>query len=325
MEFIFGMQNEIKQEYLSTKPSKTAESDAFVLRAADEYEILINKQIYNMSYADLKEMVAMQFKNSSIKSIVKNISVLKNYIDFCLDKKLVLHGENRLAPFTVTEAKDFVHRQALISKFITKKRLKEYQDMLYNEQDKLLLELLYIGVRGRTTKDGTYEEVINLSIEDVNKEENTLILRQNDGELRLLTDVDISTISLIQETYDREIYVENNGEQTENKRISKPRQTVINHVDKYVFRIPGKNKFNKLTTNLMNSRMNRIQHYLDNHYITYTSLYQSGMIQLAINIYQECGDVTSQDFQNICARYGYEKYWYNIRDLFNQYKELLLN
>jgi len=46
---IFSVENEIKQEYLSKKPTATAESDSFVLRSIDEYEQLIGKSVFNFS------------------------------------------------------------------------------------------------------------------------------------------------------------------------------------------------------------------------------------------------------------------------------------
>ena len=40
MEFVFNVDNDIKQEYLNERPIETAEAEAFVLRVVDEYEIL---------------------------------------------------------------------------------------------------------------------------------------------------------------------------------------------------------------------------------------------------------------------------------------------
>lgn len=327
MEFVFNVDNKIKQEFLNTKPTATAHSEAFILRAADEYEDLINKSIYNMTYSELREMIAVQFRNTSVKAIVKNISILKKYIDFCINKNLVIHGENRLATFTVNEAKEFVHRQAVLNKYITKEKLREYQNILYNEQDKLLIELLYIGVRGRTTEDGTLEEVINLTIDDVDEKNNMITLTQNNGKHRRI-EVEPFTINLIKETYEQEVYIENNGEETFNPRLSKPREIKINKVGTYIFRVPGKNKFEKFTPNLLNSRMKRIQKYVDNPYLTYTTLYNSGMIEMAMDIYLKKGEVTKEDFITICDRYNYgsgdpERYWFNVKSLFEQYKEIL--
>ena len=318
----FKVDNEIKNEYLNTKPTPTAEADAFILKSADEYEKLIGKPIYNMSYAELREMIAMQFRNSSEGVIRKNVSILKKYIDYCIDKNIVTHGENRLAIFTAKDAREYVNRQALLGKYTNREMLREYQNICYNEQDKLLLELAFIGVGGRAQ-----EEIINLTIDDVDEKNKMLTLSTDDGKHRRLS-VDLSTIGLIQSTYNQESYMENNGEITENTRIPNPRESQINKVERYVFRVPGKNKFEKFSVNLLGSRMNRFKQWFDNPYLTYTSLRDSGMVQMAIDVYEEKGEVTKEDYMNICDRFNYgtdspEGYWNVVRSLFEQYKKLL--
>jgi len=338
MEFEFKVDNEIKQEYLNAKPTGTADSDAFVLRDFDNYEENVNKQVYNLSIPELNEMFAT-LKNSSKRGAGKNKSILVSYIDFCVSKKIVSHMENRAK---YINANDFVHRQALLNKYIPIEKLREYSNLMFNEQDQLLLWLTYIGVRGRTTEDGTMEEILNLQIKDVIADKNRLILRQNDGKNRILDGVDDFIIDLIKETYDQEFYTENNGEMTANKRLNgMPRQMFINktgdrgaYYHRHIFRIPGKDKFEKFTPSLLNSRMRKIQNVTDNKYLTYTSLYNSGMIQMAMDIYKEEGEVTDRDFDDICIRYNYgikesvgnkeSNYWYVLKDLFNQYKDLLL-
>ena len=148
-----------------------------------------------------------------------------------------------------------------------------------------------------------------------------LTLTTNDGEHRLLA-VDLSTIGLIIDTYNQEFYVENNGEITENIRIPEPRRTRINKVENYVFRVPGKNKFEKFTATLLGSRMNRFKLWLDNPYLTYTSLRDSGMVQMAMDIYDRKGKVTKEDYLDICDQYNYGD-CNTVRILFEQYKDLL--
>ena len=47
---------------------------------------------------------------------------------------------------------------------IEEDKLNEYINILKNEQDKALLICPYYGMRGRTVKGGTLEEIINLQI-----------------------------------------------------------------------------------------------------------------------------------------------------------------
>lgn len=324
MEFVFNVDNDIKQEYLNERPIETAEAEVFVLRVVDEYEILKNKPIYVLTYGELYEMFLMQFKNSSKESVKKNKSILVNYIDFCIGKNIVIHQENRLRFLDVSE---LVSPHVLLNRYITKKKVREYQNVLYNEQDKLLLGLLHTGIKGRPTEDGTLEEIINLTIDDVEEETNMLTLTQNNGECRRLK-VDSSLIELIKDTYNQKIYIENNGEETNNLRLSKPREFQINQVENYVFRIPGKNKFEKFNVPLLNSRMQKIQTWVGDPYLTYTNLFKSGMIEMAMDRYKEKGKIDKKDFIDICERYNYgsgdpEKYWHVVKGWFEQYKELL--
>jgi len=81
---------------------------------------------------------------------------------------------------------------------------------------------------------------------------------------------------------------------------------------------------------LLNSRMRKMQIFLENKYLKYTSLYESGMLNMAKNIYKEKGEIAKEDYVIICSRYNYgsgdpERYWANLRDLFNQYRELFKN
>ena len=343
MEYIeYMVDNEIKQEYLQNKPTGTAESDMYVLRDFDNYEQKAGKQVYNLNISELNEMFAT-LRNSSKGTIRKNKSILINYISFCISKKIVPHMENRAKYIKIG---DFIHRQALLNKFISKDKLKEYQGELANYQDKLLLELLYNGIRGRTVEEGTLEEIINLTIDDVDKENKRLILKQNDNEDRILDNVEESLFTLIRNTYNQEFYVENNGEPTKNKRTKGiPKQILINkagehgaYYHRHIFRIPGKDKFEKFHPSLFNSRIGRIKVWVKNRYLTVTALYESGMIQMAMDIFKENGEITDTDFKRICNRFNYgikeinespqeptdSPYWYKVKEKFNEYKDLLL-
>ena len=150
-----------------------------------------------------------------------------------------------------------------------------------------------------------------------------------EGKKRLLA-VDLSTIGLIKQAYEQETYVENNGGKTNNIRISEPRKMQINKVGNYVFRVPGQSKYEKFTVNLLGSRMNRYKQWFDNPYLTYTSLRDSGIIQTTMDVYEKKGEVTKEDYMDICDRFNYgtessEGYWNVAKTMFEQYKEMLNN
>jgi hypothetical protein len=111
-------------------------------------------------------------------------------------------------------------------------------------------------------------------------------------------------------------------------RRSEPRELQINRVENYVLKVPGQKKYEKFTVNLLNSRMKRLQKWLDNKYLTFISLRDSGMLQMAMDIYKEKGEVTKDDYIDISVRFNYgtgqpDRYWYVIKALFEQYQEIL--
>ncbi len=318
----FEVDNEIKLEYLNTKPIQTAKVDFYVLRTMDEYEDMVGKPVYNMSYQELRQMIAMQFRNTSRGVVCKNVSIIKNYIDYCIKKNIVMHGENRLSTFMSKDAPEFMDRKTLLGRFIDRDTLREYQKICYNEQDKLFLELLYVGVEGIKLR-----EITSLTIDALDEENKMLTVDMGEGKFRRIS-VEVFTMELIKDTYNQERYVENNGEITDNIRLSAPRESVINKVGKYVFRVPGKKKFEAITNTLLGSRMRRIKKWVGNPYLTTKALRDSGMIQLAMDAYKEKGEVTKEDYQDICDRFNYgtespDGYWALLRDTFEQYKELL--
>jgi hypothetical protein len=321
---LFKFDSDTKQEFLNSKPSGTAKSNYFVLKLADDYEVMMQKPIYDLSIAELKEMLATQYRNSTIGVIAKNVSILRNYINFCIDKNLVIHNENRLMSFTRKELKQFVSQQALEYKYITREELAKYQNMLANEQDVAILEALYNGIRGRASKDGTLEELLNLQIDRFSEdfERNVLKLEKNNGQVRYIQISD-KTKNILLEAMDQQEYVANNGEESLTVRGG-IRKSVINSLGNLVFRVPGKKKREKLTSLLIQSRMQRIQEWCSNRFITVNSLYMSGIISMAKDIHSKNGKITVKDYLAICERFDYgsdnpEKYYTALKTIVEQY------
>ena len=324
MDFEFKVDAEIKQEFLESKPTTTAKSNGFVLKLADEYEDITGKPIYNMTYAELKELIAVQFKNSSLATITKNVSILRKYIDFCIEKHLVSHMENRLAMFTRKEAREFVSKQAIEYRYISREDLRKYENMLINEQDVAILKAVYNGIRGRTEEGATLEELINLQIDEKssNFKDNVLELVKNNGDKRYIQ-VSENTMQILLDAKHQEFYISNNGEESELLRGG-IRRTPINRIGNYVFRVPGTKKHKLFNPILVNSRMRKIQEWTGNKYITIHSLYMSGMISMAKDIFAQKGELTVEDYVNICERYDYgdgdpRRYWLTLKDIVQQY------
>ena len=161
---------------------------------------------------------------------------------------------------------------------------------------------------------------------DIEKENKLLKLTTDEGEHRLIS-IDDSTIRLIKNAYGQLFYTENNGMETYSSRNPEPKKTKINSVGRYVFRVPGQKKFSKSTHSFFISRMSRFKKWLNNPYLTYNALRDSGIVQSAIDK-EKNGEITKEDYMDIYDRFNYrvgsnETYWYTIRSLVEQYREIL--
>jgi hypothetical protein len=320
-ELKFNIDDDLKKEYLRQKPIQTAKSEYPTLVAVDEYETLLDKSVYNFSLAERDEIMMMKFENTTIGTVVSTVSKIKGYIDFCVRNypDRVIHNQNIFDTLNKAEAKRFVSKQATEFRYISKAELEKYKEILYNNQDKLLIDLIYNGVRGRTAKGGTLEEIINLTIkphsDDVLKCK--LLLERNDGVMRVHY-VPQKTMDLIVDTYYDDGYVANNGETSPDIR-GETRTFKINRCENYVFCATGANKCGKFTEYIINARMRKIQEYCDNNYITANNLYKSGMISMALDIYKEKGEITKDDYVDICTHFRYgennsEVYWTKVKE-----------
>lgn len=297
----YNIDNDLKKEYLKEKPFNTAKADLPTFVALDEYENILGKPVYNFSLEERDELMLMKFKNTTIGAINSTASRINNYINFCIRKGKVPHNQNIFATFIKSEAQKFVSKQASNFRFITKDNLEEYMNKLVNLQDKLLLLLPYIGVRGRTVKGGTLEELINLELIPNSRDtkNNILVLKRNDG---LQRDVYVTTeiMNLCLETYYTDEYYPNNETKEKCLKIYK-----INRYKNYVFCAIGSNKYDKLNPITINARLQKIQNYCGNQFITINNLYMSGMINVAIDIYKTKGEITNLDYIDICKQYKY--------------------
>lgn len=314
----FKVDSEVKNEYLDTLPSRTAYSNSFVLKSVDEFEFIKGKQVYNFSIPEIKEMFMTQFKNSSIGSLTKNKSIVKEYVDFCISKGLVPHMENRLTILTKQNLKELVNKAIVKYRYHTKEDLQQYLDMLHNPQDRAFLLCPYIGIKGRPGKG--VEEIINLQIDETSKEfyNNMLKLERGNGSFRYITVADWEMDILLEAKHSR-IYESNNGVPNPNQPGG-TRKIIINPIGNYVFRVPHKIKTELFTPSLLNSRMSKIKKFIGNPFITIHSLYMSGMISMAKDIYAKKGILTTDDYQDICERFGYsQQYIWTLKETVEQY------
>jgi len=326
-EVVFEVDSEVKKEFLEKQLKSTRSFYAYVLKRADEFEEQIGKKIYDFNIEDRDEMLTVQFKNKNKWTFQSALSPLKTYVDFCISKSLVRHNENRFTTILPADYDDYVNDQAKESSYIPISESREFQKRLANDQDKLIIELSSLGVRGRTEKGNTLEEFVNLKEKDINWRTKELHLTKNNGEQRYI-EVDDYTLDLLKRVLNQTFYVSNNGFKSKKNDLGVYERTErgrgINPTE-YVFRVPGKTKFGKVNYQFFTSRIQRMQTWLEAPYLTSSNLYFSAILDHAKKKIDEKiakgekGELTREDYIRINERFEFgengEKYVFKTRDL----------
>ncbi len=312
----FNWESDVKEEYLhdyeKTKSASTIRTIKGKLLKIDEYETLMNKSVYNLNLEEIDDLMSSQFSIKSRNAASGNMSYIIRYIDFCIKKNLVKHRENRFKIVSKEDKYKYVSLHAQKNKYLSKEEILEAQDKLKNPCDKLILELIPLGVRGRTQQGNTNEELRNLRNDDVDFENRKLTLRNNDGEERYIYDLSDHTLNLLKETINQKTYktkksrkIKKDSDDTNSNSDSK--LMTINRTD-YIFRTAGKNKHGKVKVQYFGSRLNQIiKEHVGNSYINVTNLYFSGMIEYAKQLLEaKNGEpLDNLDYSKICDKFNY--------------------
>jgi len=314
-ERVFKHDRDVKEEFLKSLKPSTANTVRSILFKVDEYEELIGKSIYDFNLDDRDDFIISMFPNKSKGVINTTRSYLVGYINYCIDNNLVRHMENRFSLISKDDIDNYVNDMAMQMKYLSKEEIKEAQSKLVNNCDKLILQLVPLSARGRTEKDNTNEELINLRVQDAveSYEKGNLKLWNNDGDFRYIK-IDDETIELLKKTINDDKYIINNGSEYSRKRHDKKlgrgmgeKSFPLNDTG-YVFRTAGKNKRGKVKSNYFNSKINIIKDWVENPFINITNLHASGMIDYVIQLENEKGEeLDNNDYIDVCEKYLFGK------------------
>lgn len=310
---IEGISYNIKEKYLETLSESARNNCSYILAKAYRYEKMLDKDIYEFSWSELDSLIRM-YSNQSLQTVYNNISYLRDYINYCIQEKLVQSNTNPLDSIGGEEdMKKYIDVRAAENKYITREQLDDIHEKLVNIRDCIILELLFNGF--------TSEEVINLKLSDCNYETKTLTLTKCDGSTREINNISDYTIEMIKSTIEDDEYVFNNGIFEDNKFRPRGESQALVETG-FVVKNTVSTKFNKTSiTNIVS----RIKEWVDEPYMTPTTIRVSGMIDYAKQIQTEKGykDLQKEDYEDINKRYGIVDIngfaWFNTKTKIKNY------
>ncbi|GED68516.1 hypothetical protein BRE01_22180 [Brevibacillus reuszeri] len=202
--------------------------------------------------------------------------------------------------------------------FITKQEIDAIIDQCNNDQDSVILSLLFEGAGGREVS-----ELRNLKREQVNDEKRTLILINDKEETREIQ-ISEQCLKLINGAIKQKEYLKGNGEMRRDhlKETSELIETG------YVIR-PAKTRnvhMEQVSPHLIYGRLHALEEYFGLDNLRVKTIQRSGMIWMGKQLLERDGELGKEQYYEICERFGVSKVmngnkleylWWGLKDFVN--------
>lgn len=299
---------ELKERFLESYSESTRHFYRYILSKPRTTEEKLKKDVCNFDSAQLDSLMG-KYSNRSISAVASVISVLRLYIDFCIEQGYVESRINWLCNIEVKDMDKYIDKLASEKQYISKEELLDIIANCINAQDALCFALPFSGIKP--------EEMVNLKVSDVDFETNELILRKNNGDTRVVK-VEDYVMKLIKDGINQTEYYTSNGLSKSTSFSDSNRILLTDYVMRASFR--KSNMQDKLKIINITARISRMKKFTGNNFINPTNLWVSGIIDLAKKIKAEKGELTKSDYIEINKRFGYDEiYWNKIKQKIANY------
>ena len=238
-----------------------------------------DKDLYDFSTSEIVDLINNTF--ITVKTGVKNqnFNIIKTYIDWAIERGLLVTGINPCDSITDNDFK--------ISKKMAKnyyQTLDEFYDWLKelkcSNVDKALITLVRYGVE--------IKETVKLQFKDINKEEKTIIIRNNNDVKFLPIDdrfIEVMEKSKYCSEYDKTSYVQDNDYIVKQTRKGRSERPEINSI---------RNRFNIISVSNGIARINP------------TMLKDNRAYDLLLEIAKKNGELITKDFKKVVQILNYK-------------------
>lgn len=283
-----------------------------IFRNTFKMEDDLEKDLYLFTKEELEEFFDQTTPSTPISA--RNYGRMVNqYIGWAVDQEYISEH-----PFPVQQHYFLRYVKTHDDEFLTLKELRYYTHTYFkNLQDGVILELLFFGVQG---KEGS--EICNLTIEDINVDENSMKLLDSTKEKeRTIYFDDHSIIKYCLDANKEDQYDKRNGEIEPNPRI-RP-YTDLSIDTKYVLKNSKTNTTHEDNTSkyTIYNRLKNIQKFEEvesiKHKITIKNIVKSGQLYMASQLYKKEGKFDLPQIREICKQFGAKEHW-TMRDYLNE-------
>ncbi|WP_064199063.1 site-specific integrase [Brevibacillus brevis] len=308
----------LKEEFVSRYPESAHNVYRRIFYYSAAAERMYGIDLYEFNLNQISE-VLFSINASSLASVKSAVSIVRAYIDWAIHRR-----SNNINPLDIIDGdweKQFVDSTKKL--FFSKNEIDEIISKSKNAQDAVIIALLFEGAGGKEVS-----ELRNLRPEDVDYEDKSITLTNENGEQRLIK-VEDQTLHLIKEAIRQGDYYKRNGHVSPNARNTKETSELIE--TGYVIK-PAKTKVvhvEQVNTHLIYARLSGIsdEDMLDIPNFTVKNIQRSGMVYMAKQILDRDGKFEDREqYFEICKKFGvntidnngYETYnWFPIKQFVN--------
>ena len=238
-----------------------------------------DKDLYDFSTSEIVDLINNTF--ITVKTGVKNqnFNIIKTYIDWAIERGLLVTGIN---PCDSITDNDFKISEKMAKNYY--QTLDEFYDWLKelkcSNVDKALITLVRYGVE--------IKETVKLQFKDINKEEKTIVIRNNNDVKFLPIDdrfIEVMEKSKYCSEYDKTSYVQDNKYIVKQTRKGRSERPEINSI---------RNRFNIISVSNGIARINP------------TMLKDNREYDLLLEIAEQNGQLITKDFKDIIQIFNYK-------------------
>lgn len=275
-----------------------------------------DKDICDFSLSEAVE-VLIGLKKKTFKSLDVTQSILVKYIDWTIEEKYSKTFINSFKLIDKEDLQKYTHQIAQKNSYIDREKLFDVVGQLYNNIDKAIPLLFFEGVKGRSKGEHTFEELRNLRFRDLIPELNTIIVTRDDNTDRPVS-VDPRTMKILIAASQETEYYKLNGQATGRFAVMPLKDT------EYILRMIDTERGDntKITANGINTRFKKFREWTGVHFLSPTTIFQSGMLERCESKEKQVGELTVEHYKQLYRDVNLDPKGYSaLKEMYETYKK----
>jgi integrase len=294
----------IKNRYLDEMENEGSRATIkYIFIASKRAEEIKGMDLYNFSKEDI-EHVMDNMSMTSYHTARANANYISNYITWCIKNG---YRENNLNPLDTIDRKwssKFVDRTIKIHY-----SLEEFTDlledqMMMNGQDQAFLYLIWEGIVGEK-----FSELQQLTFSNIDWDNNRVYVTERNR----YVSVSAECIKYLQKAYNQNTYYQYNLGTSE---FNEKELLQSNYIFKNI-KSPRGQENELVKINVFYKRLQNLKEIFNLSYLTPNSMKQSGMINMAADLYKRDGEIETEQFREIGDKYNWSKITNNGYEYYN--------